>query len=82
MIGFSKEQLKGKIYGPYIGPITINEVDGESSWQSYTMENTPTTGKKKKTVARKSGIKKVLDKQTPHLRELEKKEDGKCCFTI
>ena len=58
--GYNKERRTGQIYGPYIGPITVNEVDGSSGWQSYEIEDTPTTGKKKKKASRKSGIKKLI----------------------
>lgn len=74
--GYNKEQLKGQPYGPYIGPITVNEVDGSSGWQSYKIGDTPATGDKKKKAARKSGIKKLLYKQRPDFEESERGENA------
>ena len=52
--GYNKERLTGQAYGPYIGPITVNEVDAKTAWKSYKIEDTPPipTGKKKKAARR------------------------------
>ena len=68
MKGYNKAQRKGQMYGPYIGPVTVNEVDGSTLWQSYEIEPTTTSGKKKKKASRKSGIKKLFYEK---MRDLE-----------
>ena len=77
MTGYNKEMLKGQIYGPYIGPITVNEVDGSNGWQSYKTEATPTTRTKKKKASRKSGIKELFHQQMSDLEGSEPKENAK-----
>ena len=77
MTGYNKERRTGQVYGPYIGPITVNEVDGSSGWESYEIEDTPTTGKKKKKASRKSGIKKLFHQQMLDLEGNEPKENAK-----
>eukprot|EP00794_Sanderia_malayensis_P000673 gene673-1340_t len=50
--GFSKEEYTGQVYGPYIGPATINQVDGSSNWESYKIEDTVANADDKKAAKR------------------------------
>eukprot|EP00112_Aurelia_sp_Birch-Aquarium-sp1_P001432 Seg1153.7 transcript_id=Seg1153.7/GoldUCD/mRNA.D3Y31 product="hypothetical protein" protein_id=Seg1153.7/GoldUCD/D3Y31 len=55
-------------YGPYIGPVTVNYVDGPATWKSYKIESTiaeveTTSGKKAKKKSRsKKSHKKISRK--------------------
>ena len=57
--GYNKESFTGQAYGPYIGPITVNEVDAKTAWESYKIEDTPPIPTKKKKAARRFKVKKL-----------------------